>query len=345
MKKNKLFFSFLLVFFSLLSYGQKTIKGTVTEKSTGEPLPGVSILVKGDFRGTETDFNGSYSIENLKASDVLIFSFIGMKSQEVTVGDKTLINLQLEEDGQILDEIVVVGYGTTKVKDATGSVEAISEKQFTKGNIVTPENLLAGRVAGVNITTSGAPGSGSAIKIRGGSSVNASNDPLIIIDGLPILNDVIDGSRGPLATINPNDIESFSVLKDASATAIYGSRASNGVIIITTKKGRSEWSLVIDSQVTFGEIRDRVTVFSGDEFRNLVNSQPVNGTTLDTSLLGSANTDWQNEVFRKTVSTIHNFTVRGSMFKAIPTRISVGFNDQEGALLTSNFIRRNVGVA
>ncbi|SNR15831.1 SusC-like TonB-dependent outer membrane receptor precursor [Tenacibaculum jejuense] len=345
MKKMKLIFSLFLLCFSLLGYAQQTVKGTVTEQGTGEPLPGVSVLIKGEVRGTETDFNGNYEIKGVKASDILVFSFIGMKTTEIKVGNQTSINVQLEEGGQVLDEVVVVGYGTTTVKDATGSVEAITEKQFTKGNIVTPENLLNGRVSGVSINTSGAPGSGSQIRIRGGSSLNASNDPLIIIDGLPISNSGVDGSRGILANINPNDIASFSVLKDASATAIYGSRASNGVIIITTKKGKANWSLDFDTQVTTGRINDRINVFSADEFRNLVNSQPISGTTLDTSLLGTANTDWQNEIFRNTISTIHNLSARGTIFNVIPIRMSVGFNDQEGALLTSEFIRRNVSIA
>lgn len=345
MKKKKLFFSLFLLCFSLLSHAQQTVKGTVTDKSTGDFLPGVSILVKGEVRGTETDFNGNYEITGVKPSDILVFSFIGMKTVEIPVGNKTSINVQLEEDGQVLDEVVVIGYGTTTVKDATGSVEAITEKEFTKGNIVTPENLLNGRVSGVSINTSGAPGSGSRIRIRGGSSLSASNDPLIIIDGLPITNNNVDGSRGVLATINPNDIESFSVLKDASATAIYGSRASNGVIIITTKKGKSTWSLDFDSQVTIGKINDRINVFSANEFRNLINSQPIPGTTLDASLLGNANTNWQDQIFRNTVSSINNLTARGSIYGAVPIRMSVGFNDQEGAILTSEFIRRNVSLA
>ncbi len=344
MKKTKLIFSLFLLCFSLLGHAQQTVKGIVTEKATGEPLPGVSILIKGEIRGTETDFNGNYEIKDVKASDILVFSFIGMKTTEIKVGNQTTINVQFEEDGEVLNEVVVVGYGTTTVKDATGSVEAITEKQFTKGNIVTPENLLNGRVSGVSINTSGAPGSGSQIRIRGGSSLNASNDPLIIIDGLPITNSNVDGSRGILSTINPNDIASFSVLKDASATAIYGSRAANGVIIITTKKGKANWSLDFDTQVTTGKILNRINVFSADEFRNLVNSQPISGT-IDTSLLGTANTDWQDQIFRNTVSTIHNLSARGTIFNAIPIRLSVGFNDQEGALMTSQFIRRNVSVA
>ena len=251
------------------------------------------------------------------------------------------------EDASRLNEVVIIGYGSTIVKDATGSVESVTEKDFTRGNIVTADNLLSGRVAGVNITTDGgAPGSGSTIRIRGGSSVNANNDPLIIIDGLPITNDNVGGSRGILSTLNPNDIESFSVLKDASATAIYGSRASNGVIIVTTKKGRSTFSADIDTQYSFGSIDDKVDVFSADEFRALVNSQPINGSTvLDTSLLGNANTDWQDEIFRETVSAVHNITLRGQLFNFLPTRFSFGVSRQEGALITSLNERRNLSLS
>ncbi len=343
MKKTKQLFSLFLLLFSLIIHSQQTIKGTVTEKSTGESLPGVSIVVKGETRGTETDFNGNYEIKNIKPTDILVFSFIGFKTQEIktTTTTTTTINIQLEEGGEILDEVIVLGYGTTTVKDATGSVEAITSKDFTKGNIVTPENLLSGRVSGVSITTSGAPGSGSSILIRGGSSINASNDPLIVIDGLPISNNNTDGSRGILANINPNDIESFSVLKDASATAIYGSRASNGVIIITTKKGKGTWTLDYDTQVALGEIRDRITVFSANDFRDLITSRLPG----DTGLLGSSNTNWQDQIYRKTTSTTHNLSARGSIYNAVPIRMSVGFNTQEGALLTSEFRRKNVGIS
>ncbi len=297
-------------------------------------LPGVSVVVKGTTRGTETDFDGNFTIEKVKTGETLVFRYLGYSDKEVVIGTNLNLSVELDESSEQLDEIIVVGYGTTTVKDATGSVEAITAKDFTKGNIVTPENLLSGRVAGVNITTSGAPGSGSQIRIRGGSSLDASNNPLIVIDGLP-LSSTAGGSRGVLASINPNDIESFSVLKDASATAIYGSRGANGVIIITTKKGRKEYSLDYDFQMGFGEIRDRVNVFSGDEFRNLVNSQPISGTTLPAGLLGSANTNWQDEIFQKSVSTQHNLTVRGQIFGAVPTRLSVGFSEIEGNILTS----------
>ena len=326
---------------SFTMFAQQTVKGVVKEKATGEPLPGVSVVVKGTTRGTQTDFDGNFSIDRVKTGDILVFQYLGFADKEITIGTSFNLTIQLDESAEQLDEIVVVGYGTTTVKDATGSVESITAKDFTKGNIVTPENLLSGRVSGVNVTTSGAPGSGSQITIRGGSSIGASNNPLIIIDGLPIEESGVTGSRGVLASINPNDIESFSVLKDASATAIYGSRASNGVIIITTKKGRTEYTLDLDAQYTFGEVLDRVNVFSAGEFRNLV-SQRRPG---DLGLLGNANTNWQDEVLRSTVSSLYNLTAKGQIFGAIPTRLSIGFANQEGAVLTSQFNRKTISLS
>ena len=345
MKNIKIILLGILILTSFQTFAQQSLKGVVKEKTTGDSLPGVSVVIKGTTRGTSTDFDGKFSLPNVKSGDVVIFSSIGYKSVAITIGTNFNITVQMDEDAQQLDEIVVVRYGTTTVKDATGSVEAITAKDFTKGNIITAENMLSGRIAGVSITTSGAPGSGSAIRIRGGSSINASNDPLIIIDGLPIDNNGTNGSRGILANINPNDIESFSVLKDASSTAIYGSRASNGVIIITTKKGKSEYSLDYDVQYNFGNVIDRINVFSASEFTQLVNSQPINGVTLNTSLLGNANTNWQDEVLRSTVSTLHNATVRGQIFKMIPTRLTLNFSNIEGSILTSQFDRANVSLA
>ncbi|WP_420553547.1 SusC/RagA family TonB-linked outer membrane protein [Tenacibaculum aiptasiae] len=341
MKNLKLLFSGILLLSSITMFAQQTVTGKVTEKDTGEPLPGVSIIIKGTIKGIDTDFNGNYSIQNVKPTDVLVYSFIGLKTKEVLVGNQTTINVSLENDNQNLDEVVVVGYGTTTVKDATGSVEAITAKDFTKGNVVTPENLLSGRVSGVEIKTSGAPGSGSQITIRGGSSITASNSPLIVIDGLPIEENSVAGSRGVLANINPNDIESFSVLKDASATAIYGSRASNGVIIITTKKGKRDFTLDLDYQFTYGEIRDRINVFSADAFRSLIQQRRPG----DVGLLGTANTNWQDEIFRSTGSSLTNLTAKGQIFGAIPTRLSLGFANQEGNILTSNFDRKTISLS
>ena len=340
MKKIKLLLIGFLLSTSITLFAQQTVKGVVKEKATGTSLPGVSVIVKSTTRGAETDFDGNFTIEKVKMGDTLVFRYLGYADKEVVINANFNLTVELEESSEQLDEIVIVGYGTTTVRDATGSVVAITEKEFTKGNIVTPENLLSGRVAGVNIVTSGAPGSGSEIRIRGGSSLNASNNPLIVVDGLP-MSGTAGGSRGVLATINPNDIESFSVLKDASATAIYGSRGANGVIIITTKKGRKEYSLDYDVQMGFGEIKDRVNVFDGDAFRNLVAQRQPSMA----DLLGTTNTNWQDEIYQKSVSTQHNLTARGQIFGTIPTRLSVGFAGIEGNILTSQYDRATVSLS
>lgn len=345
MKKNTLLLIGLLLSTTFTMFAQQTLKGIVLGKATGEALPGVSVIVKGTVKGTDTDFDGKFELPNLKSGDILVFMYLGYLEQEVIVSTSFDLLIELEESSEQLDEIIVIGYGTTTVKDATGSVESITAKDFTKGNIVTPENLLSGRVAGVNVTTSGSPGSGSQIVIRGGSSLTASSAPLIVIDGLPISNSTANGTRGILSSINPNDIESFSVLKDASATAIYGSRAANGVIIIVTKKGKAGFSLEYDFQYSAGEVLDRVDVFSADAYRVLINSQPISGVTLDTALLGTANTDWQDEVLQNTVSTQHSITAKGQILNKIPTRLSVGFSYNEGSILTSQFDRANVSLA
>jgi iron complex outermembrane receptor protein len=344
MRKFKLLLTGILLFSSLAMIAQQTVKGVVKDKATGETLPGVSVVVKGTTNGTSTDFDGNFELRNVKTGDVLVFSYLGFSEKEVTLASNFNLTVELEESAQRLDEIVVVGYGTTTVKSATGSVEAITAKDFTKGNIVTPENLLNGRVSGVTIVQDGSPGSGGQIRIRGGSSVSANNSPLIIIDGLPLDNQQLDGTRGLLSNINPNDIESFSILKDAAATAIYGSRASNGVIIIVTKKGKKGFSVDLDLQYTLAETANRVDVFTGDEFRQLVASQPVNGTTLDTSLLGNANTDWQDEIFRVAEQRLVNATVRGAAF-GIPTRLSLSNTVQEGVLITDKFRRSNASIS
>lgn len=341
MRNFKLLLTGILLFSSLAMFAQQTLKGVVKEKATGEGLPGVSVVVKGTTNGTSTDFDGNFQLNRVKTGDVLVFTYLGFADKEVTVGTNFNITVELEESSERLDEIVVVGYGSTTVKDATGSVEAITAKDFTKGNIVTPENLLAGRVSGVNVVSSGAPGAGSQITIRGGSSISASNNPLIVVDGLPLDQNGVAGSRGVLASINPNDIESFSVLKDASATAIYGSRAANGVIIITTKKGKKEYTFDYDVQYNVGEVQDRIDVFSADEFRAIIAQQRPD----DVGLLGTANTDWQDAILRNTLSSNHNFTARGTIFNRIPTRLSVGFTRQEGAILTSRFDRSSVSLS
>ncbi|WP_373057957.1 SusC/RagA family TonB-linked outer membrane protein [Zunongwangia sp. H14] len=329
----------LLIFLPLISFSQETtVSGTVTEESTGNPLPGVNVIVKGTNNGTTTDFDGNYEID-VETGEVLQFSFLGFISEERTVSRPTL-NVRLTEDTGQLEQVVVIGYGTTTVKDATGAVTSVTEEDFNRGNIVTPENLLSGRVAGLSINTGGAPGSGSTIRIRGGASLGASNDPLIVINGLPVDNNTIGGSRSVLSTINPNDIESFSVLKDASATAIYGSRASNGVIIITTKQGGREFRVNLDTQIGINSLANKVDVFSAEEFREIVAEQRPDLVPL----LGDANTDWQEEIYRTSLNSSQNLSVSGSIFENTPARLSIGRTLQEGLRLTSRFERNNAAL-
>src|SRR5690606_36159164 len=203
------------------------------------PLPGVNIVIKGTATGTTSDFDGKFSL-NVDSGDVIVFSYVCFKLQEINYTGHSSLIIPLSEDAAVLDEVVVIGYGSVKKEDATGSVDVVSSKDFNKGAILSTDQLLSGKAAGVRITTDGgSPDSAPNIRIRGGASLNANNNPLIVIDGVPIGNDNPAGVSNPLALVNPNDIESFSILKDASATAIFGSRASNGVIIITTKKGTS----------------------------------------------------------------------------------------------------------
>jgi iron complex outermembrane receptor protein len=337
---KKLLFLFLLLPLSVLS--QNTLSGVVLDKSSGQPLSGVNVVVLGSSKGAATDFDGKFQLTKVVKGDKIVFSFIGFKSETIVYSNQTTINVSLQEDANLLSEVVVqVGYGTVKKKDATGSVAVLSAKDFNKGSTVTAENLLNGRIAGVTVNTSGAPGSGSEIRIRGGASLNASNDPLIVIDGLPIDNNTGTGSTSFLASINPSTIESITVLKDASATAIYGSRASNGVILITTKKGGKNLSIDYNFQYGSGNLVKTVSVFGADEFRNVITAN--NPSLL--SKLGTSDTNWQKEIYRSTDFVDHNISIRGNLFNSIPTRLTVGKTYQEGLRLTNSFNRTTAGVA
>jgi iron complex outermembrane receptor protein len=327
---------------------QITVKGTITDSSTGESLPGVNVTVKGTTTGTVTNLDGSYSIKVPSSSAVLSYSYVGYKAQEKEVSSNSVIDVTLEPDFATLDEVVVIGYGQVKKSDATGSVATVSSKDFNKGAITSPQDLMVGKSAGVVITSSnGAPGSGSQIRIRGGSSLNASNDPLIVIDGVPMDNAGISGMANPLSTINPNDIESFTVLKDASATAIYGSRASNGVIIITTKRGQSDQSMKIsyNGNTSVSSVSTVEKVLSGDELRDL--AVQLKGTNnIDNAAitrLGRENTDWQKEIYRVAFSQDHNLSISGSTLKT-PYRVSVGYTDQNGVLKNTDMQRYTAAV-
>jgi len=340
--KRVSYFLLLMLFTTTVWAQEITVTGRVTSAADGEPLIGVTVVIKGTTIGTSTDFNGNYSIKT-KSASILLFSYVGYESQEFSVDGKSVINVSLAEAFESLEEVVVIGYGQVKREDLTGSVSTISAKDFNKGNITTPMELLMGRTSGVQITTnSGAPGAGAIIRIRGGSSLSASNDPLVVIDGIPIDNEGINGIRNPLSTINPNDIESFTVLKDASATAIYGSRASNGVIIITTKKGRkgSEFSLSYNTNLTLNTIAKKPSVFTADEFRNLVETRVANGLTPASALnaLGTESTNWIDKVFENAMSHEHNLSATGS-YKILPYRVSLNYTNQNGILKTDNMNR------
>ena len=330
----------LSILFSFVANAQSILKGVVTSKD-GSALPGVSVIVKGTKTGTQTAADGSFTISVPKNSNTLIVSAVGYARQEVPIGGQSLITVTLETVASTLTDVVVIGYGTAKKKDLTGSIAQVTSKDFQKGNIVSPDQLIAGKLPGVEVTSnSGAPGSGSTIRIRGGASLNASNDPLIVIDGVPLDNNSISGAANPLSLINPNDIESFSVLKDASAAAIYGSRASNGVIIITTKKGRVGKPVVtFNTTFAIAKIEKKVSVLSPQQFRSFVQTH---GSAESVKLLGQYNTDWQNQIYQTALSTDNNLSVSGG-YKNMPYRYSVGYLNQEGILKTDKLSRYSFG--
>ncbi len=335
----------LILFMSCLSaatFAQNNITGTVKDAKDGSPLPGATIQVKGTNKGTQTNAGGTFQI-NVPSNAVLVVSFIGKTTQEISVGNQTSLNIVLQDNEQTLGEVVVIGYGSQKKKDLTGSVAAINSEDFNKGNIASPDQLVVGKVAGVQITSNGgAPGRGSTIRIRGGASLNANNDPLIVIDGVPLDNAGISGAPSALSLINPNDIESMNILKDASATAIYGSRASNGVILITTKKGTKGSGLKVNfsSQASYAQSTGFIKNFTADEFRTLINEK---GNAAQKAVLGTANTNWQEQIYRNALSTDNNLSVTGAI-KSTPFRVSVGYTNQDGILKTSNMGRASAAI-
>jgi iron complex outermembrane receptor protein len=343
--KKRIFTMLSILFLGILLSGAINaqgirISGKVTDAADGSALVGVTIQEKGTTNGIITDGNGNFSI-SVAPTATLVISYIGYASQEVPVNGRTIINVPMAIESMNLQEVVVIGYGTVKKSDATGSVVAVSSKDFNKGAITSPQDLLVGKSPGVVITNSGgAPGSGATIRVRGGSSLNASNDPLIIIDGVPIDNSNIAGSSNFLSFINPNDIETFTVLKDASATAIYGSRASNGVIIITTKKGKagSKMSITYDGNTSIANAIKFVDVYSGDQMRQIALDHIGLYGAESLTKLGTANTNWQKEIFRTAISQDHNLSLSGS-YKTLPYRVSIGYTDQNGILKNTDMQR------
>lgn len=323
---------------SSIAYGQNmTVSGTVTDKTDGVTLIGVTVLEKGTTNGTITDIDGKYQI-SVNPGATLIFTYVGYAQKEMAVSG-TSLNVSLDYQSELLEEIVVIGYGEVKKGDASGSVAAISEDDFNQGLISSPQELLTGKVAGVQVTTDGAPGGGSTIRIRGGASLSATNDPLYVIDGIPVDNDGLSGLANPLSTINPDDIASISVLKDASATAIYGSRASNGVIIVSTKRGKKgeDFKLTYNGKGTFYTIPKYLDVLNADQFRNQITDY-YGAESSQVALLGTASTDWQKEILENSYGQNHNLSATGAAGN-VPYYFSLGYLDQNGILMTSEFKR------
>lgn len=320
---------------SFAQTGERRVTGNVIDE-TGEPLIGVSVAVPGTGTGTITDFDGNYSVNMPTGSTELQFSYIGYVTQVLAVPATGTLNVKMSSDALTLSDVVVIGYGTQRKSDLTGSVSSVSSKDFNVGLISSPEQLINGKVSGVQImSNSGSPTAGSTIRIRGGASLNASNDPLIVLDGVPLESGGISGNSGNfLSLINPSDIESMTILKDASSTAIYGSRASNGVIIITTKKGSGDRLKVSFNTTNSVQTRTKMAdMLSRGEFIDVIKA---NGTDGQIALLGNANTDWNDQIFRTAFGTDNNLSLSGRITENLPLRVSLGYYNQDGIMKTDN---------
>ncbi len=324
----------LLSITSVINAQQQTVSGTVTDAETGETFPGATILIEGTQDGTVSQPDGSFSLD-VSYSDTLRISYVGYQTQRIAVAGKSNLDVELLPETFSFNEVVVVGYGQQRKGDLTGSVSNVNSKDFNKGIINSPEELINGKVSGVQIMNqSGSPNSGSQIRIRGGASLNASNDPLIVMDGVPLEQGGISGNDNNfLSLINPNDIESMTVLKDASATAIYGSRASNGVILITTKKGEGDQMQIGFSSTNSVQVKTKLAdMLSTEQFKEVVNRD---GTEDQKALLGNENTDWNDEIFQMAMGTDNNFNMSGRLMD-VPYRVSLGYYNQDGILKTDN---------
>lgn len=347
MKRNATFKVLLMfivgLFLSVNTFAQQIVVKGIVKDTTGEPIIGANVIVKGTTNGTITDFDGNFLL-NANKGDIIIISFIGYRSQEAQAAAS--MNIILKDDTELLDEVVVIGYGSVIKDDLSGSVVAIKAEEMNKGAVTSPQELIMGKVPGLSVSQGdGAPGAGSTIRIRGGASLNASNDPLIVIDGIPVSNDAAPGTPNALATINPNDIETFTVLKDASATAIYGSRASNGVIIIQTKKGTQDKIKVSYSGTfTAKDPYKRIETLDAQSFREVMQAQYPEGTAQSADIQRILNvypnqsTDWQDAIYQTGLSTDQNIGIAGKA-GFMPFRISLGYNTEKGTLKTSKYER------
>ncbi|AUS04898.1 SusC/RagA family TonB-linked outer membrane protein [Pseudotamlana carrageenivorans] len=331
--KGRLYCALLLFLTPVVLFAQN-ISGEVTDEF-GAPLPGANVIVKDSNTGTTTDFDGKFNLDLPSGAKVLVVSFVGYFQQDIPINGKQSYIINLIEDVDKLDEVIVIGYGTSKKEDLTGSVASIDSKEFHNVPITSAEGLIANKMPGVQITpSSGRPGAGSNILIRGGSSLNASNDPLIVIDGVPLEGSGASNGPSVLSQLNPNDIENFTVLKDASAAAIYGSRASNGVIIITTKKGDiGDLKINVTSNTRVSQVVNFIDMLTADQYREVVNNLGGSATPV-----GDANTDWQREIFRLGIAADNNISASGAI-KNIPYRASVSYLKQDGVVLSDAYER------
>ena len=324
---------------------ERIVKGKIIDALSGEGLIGANIFLKENPAfGTITDFDGNFELTVSSNTKILVFSYTGYQTLEQDITGRDFISVSLSA-GQLLDDVIIIGYGTVRREDATGVVQSVSAESFNRGAITGPQELLAGKIAGVAITSDGSPGGGAKIRIRGESSLNASNDPLIVVDGIPLDNAGLAGNRNPLNIINPNDIESFTVLKDASAAAIYGNRASGGVIIITTKKSKlgQPFRLSYNGNVSVQSRTRSVPVLGAEEFRSFVSSDQFQFSDRATPLMGDANTNWQDAIFRDAFATDHSLSGAGSI-GVVPFRVSLGYTNKDGILKTDNFNRTTAAV-
>ena len=328
--------------------GKYEVKGVVVD-STGTPVIGASVVEQGTTNGITTDVNGQFVLNVQGEQSIVQISFIGYVTKSLAASSTELQYVVLEDDSAMIDDVVVIGYGTVKKDDLTGSVVAIKAEELNRGAVVSTQDMMQGKVPGLQIIPGdGGPNSGSTIRIRGAASLNASNDPLIVIDGVPVASDAGSGMANPLSLVNPNDIESFTVLKDASAAAIYGSRASNGVIIITTKKGKgNKVNVSYNGSFSVSTNSDTMQVMSPEQFRDYITTTFAGTPSLAdaTKYMGDANTDWQSLVFRTGLSHDHNASVYGNYENVLPYRASLGYTGQQGTLQTSNFDRATLDLS
>ncbi len=340
-KKTNLLLLFCALFFTMNLHAQNSLNGKVTDDVTSDPIAGVNVVIKGTSSGTASDFNGDFSV-NVKEGDVLVFSYVGYSTSEITYNGELSIEVSLSEDASVLDEVLLIGYGSVRKDDLTGAADLITSDDFNQGSVLSPEQLISGKLAGVSVTSGGgAPGEGQAIRIRGLGSLSLTNSPLIVVDGVPLNDGGVGGSRNALNSINPADIQSMTVLKDASATAIYGSRGANGVILINTFKGKdSEFKYNFTSKFSTYSPIDQVDVLTASEFTQMIVDS---GEQTYIDQLGTNNTNWQDVIYQKALGKEYNFSANGSLY-GVPMRFSLGVGEHNGVLLGDKFNRNTISL-